>query len=329
MEFIIAYFKGWILTFRRIGMWLLLYLFNFLFALLAALPMFNLLENKLGRSLEIEKLMPRFDFTVFSDFINQYSDSILVLLDQSRCLIVFFFIFSIFLNGGILNSFKHRADTFNFRMFWSGCTRYFWRMLRLTVYFFAVHIIVLALFIKLFFFLVDGDIGDLESELELYQYLRICVPIYLMVASVFFMIHDYAKVHMVHEDKRFLFLPFWQSFGLVFKHFLSVLSLYWLNLLTLAGLIFAYISLNRPADSAFAIWYTFLIGQAFVIGRVGMKLLNLASATVYYQENMQKKEALPIDLDEGKEETILIAETTSDQVSDTKLDDEILGDQVS
>lgn len=327
MEFIIAYFKGWILSFRRFGMWLLLYLFNFLFALLAALPMFNLLENKLGRSLEIEKLIPDFDFTVFSDFINQYSDSILVLLDQSRCLILFFFLFSIFLNGGILNSFKHMEDRFSFRVFGSGCTRYFWRLLRLTVYFSAIHIFVFAGFVKIFFLLVDGDIGDLGSELELYQYLRICISIYILVASIFFMIHDFAKIHMVHEDKRLLFLPFWQSFGLVFKHFLSVFSLYWLNLLTLAGLVFAYVLLNRPADSASAIGYTFLVGQVFIFGRIGAKLLNLASATIYYQRYMQKKEIITIVSDEVETNEKLVEPLVENDESNSNLNDEILEDQ--
>ncbi len=308
MEFIIAYFKGWILSFRRFGMWLLLFLFNFLFGLLATLPMFNLLENKLGRSLEIERLVPSFDFTVFSDFVNEHGDSVLVLLDQSRVLILFFFIFSIFLSGGILKSFKHNEESFTFRMFWSGCTHYFWRLLRLTIYFFMVHVIVIALFIKLLLFMVGGDIGDLDSELVFYEYLRTLIPIYIIVASIFFMIHDYAKVHMVHEDKRFLFLPFWQSFGLVFKHFLSTFSLYWLNLFTFGGVVFAYVLLNRPADSSSAILYTFLIGQAFIFARIGTKMLNLASATIYYQEEMRTKTIVATKVSEEEKPTEALIE---------------------
>ncbi len=292
MEFIIAYFKGWILSFRRIGMWLLLFFFNFVFAVLASLPVMNLLESKLANSLAIEKLLPRFDFTVFSDMMNQYGESVMVLLDQSRFLVLLFFIFSIFLSGGILNAFKRSEEGFSFRMFWSGCMRYFWRLLRLTVYFLIIHIGIMSLFYHLFFLHVGGNIGDLDSELVLYQYLRLWVPLYVIVASIFFMIHDYTKVHMVHEDKRWLTLPFWQSFGLVFRHFLSTFSLYWLNLFTFLAVGYVYFLLNRPADSSSGICYTFLIGQAFVFARIGTKLLNLASATVFYKNQMRREKKI-------------------------------------
>ncbi|MEM9819988.1 MAG: hypothetical protein AAF985_02905 [Bacteroidota bacterium] len=288
MEFIIAYFKGWGWSFRKIGMWLLIYVFNFLFALLATLPLLNMLESKLGRSLTIERLMPGFDFTIFSDIMNQYGDSVRVLLDQSIVLVFLFFVFSIFLNGGILHVFKLNDTPFRFRNFWTGCSRYFWRLFRLTVYFFVVYGLLSMAFFQGYFAWIGGGLDQLDSELVFYEHLRVLIPIWGLLLSVVMMIHDYAKIHIVHEDKMLLFVPFWQSFAMVFKHFLSTFSLYWLNLFTFFGVIWAYILLNRPADSNEAIIYTFVVGQAFVLARIGMKMLNLASATAYYQQEMRR-----------------------------------------
>jgi len=297
MEFIIAYFRGWGLSFRRIGMWALIYVFNFLFAGLATWPLLNMLESKLGHTLAIERLMPGFDFTIFSDIMNQYGDSITVLLDQSGVMVFLFFLFSIFLNGGVLYSFKNGQSPFRFREFWAGCSRYFWRLFRLTIYFLAAYALLAMVFFMGYLHWLGGGLDQLESELVFYQHMRLLGPLFLLLLSVLMMIHDYARVHMIHEDKYFLVVPFWQSFGMVFKHFLSTFSLYWLNLFTFFGVIYLYVLFNRPADSSSAILYTFLVGQVFVFVRIGIKLLNLGSATAYYQHEMRKP----------KERTILVS----------------------
>lgn len=309
MEFIIAYFRGWGLSFLKIGMWFLVYVFNFLFACLATWPLLNMLETKLGHTLAIERLMPGFDFTIFSDIMNQYGDSIMVLLDQSAVMIFLSFLFSIFLNGGILYSFKKGKSPFRFREFWAGCSRYFWRLLRLAVYFLAVYGLLGLIFFKGYIYWIGGGLDQLESELVFYKHMRLLGPLFVLLLSVVMMIHDYAKIHMVHEDKYFLFVPFWQSFGMVFKHFLSTFSLYWLNLFNFLGLMYLYVLFNRPADSSSAIMYTFLVGQVFIFARIGIKLLNLGSATAYYQYEMRKP----------KEPTILVdnQQSTRDETLQT------------
>lgn len=313
MRFIIAYFKGWWLLFRKFGMWLLLFLFNFIFAVVAAFPLYNLVDSKLSNSKAIEKLLPGLDFTIFQDFMNQFGRAVIVIMNQSVFLTVLYLLFSIFLTGGILEVFKWSKERFSFRTFWSGCTYYFWRLLRLTIYFLIIH----GLFLSLFIGLVQAILGnpaDWDTEVFMYDTLKIAIPIYLFFASIFFMIHDYAKIHIVHQDKGFLMVPFWQSFGLVFKNFFPTFFLYLLNLLTFIGILAAYLFLNPSAtETTEAITLSFAIGQAFIFARIGTKLLNLGSATLLYQNIMVKHEII-----ETEEKEVLIAEAV-DQV-ETEID---------
>ena len=167
MNFFIAYFKGIWLSLQKIRMWILLYLINFVFALLAAIPMSNLLEEKISRSLAPNRLLPGFDYTVFQDFMNEYGDIYSAIFGQSQLIVFFYFFLSVFLVGGILKILKNNRDRFNFQSFWSGCTFYFWRMLRLTVYFLIVHVVILSIFVVLVYYgKFEGGLAGVESEAE-------------------------------------------------------------------------------------------------------------------------------------------------------------------
>lgn len=295
MNFFIAYLKGIWLAVRKIKMWVLLYFINLLFALLVAIPLYNLLGDKTGSSLAMERMLPDFDYPVYQDFMNEYGDEFSVIMGQSRLIFAFYFFLSIFLVGGILNIFKNHKDKFSFQAFWSGCTVYFWRMLRLTVYFLIVHALVLALFSSLIYFgwFHDG-LDGVESEVEMVNAVKIIVPIYLIIASFFFMVQDYAKIHVVHKNPNWLFFPFWQSFGIVFKNFLKTYPLYLLNALTFALVFisFWYFRFSNNMDSVATLALTFALGQTFIFSRIGIKMLNLGSATLMYQSIMEK---IPVD----------------------------------
>ena len=135
--------------------------------------------------------------------------------------------------------------------------------------------------------ILGGGIFDAENELYLYRVLKFVIPAYLLVAGIFFVIHDYAKIHLVHEDKGFFFRPFWQSFQLVFRNFIPFFLLSLINVVTFTGLTILYWLLSKPAlDNPTAIHISFALGQVFLFARIGHKLLNLASATILYKKIM-------------------------------------------
>lgn len=283
MDFIQAYLTGLRSTFQQQKLWLLLYALNFLFAMFLAFPLSSYLDDKLGNTLAIDKLKEGFDYTVFYDFMKDYGDIAGFILDQSLVGLGLYLILSIFLIGGILKIFIEKPKHSSLSAFWDGASSYFWRMLRLTVYFIIIHFLLLVLFFTIFSFLTAGGLERFRNESEIIQRGLVLTPIYLFFATVVFMIQDYAKINLVSTNSRYLFQPIWQSVRWISKNFTQSFLLYILNFLTF-GILFAIYWQVEPNN---ALFLAFIISQLFILSRIGTKLLNLASATQLYQSRQE------------------------------------------
>lgn len=279
MRAITAYIKGWRISVKHWKMWGLLYVFNILFALLLTFPIFQFLNNKLSNTLALEKMYHQFDFTAVNDILNEYGDIVGILGNQSLLSSLLFLVLSIFLVGGILNVFRHREVPFRFAGFWVGCSKFFWRIFGLTILFLILQGIIAAIFFFIFNGLTAGGLDRFDSEAAIYNRAILVFPFYSFFAMLFWMIQDYSKVVMVQEELS-LFRSVIAGTKFVFRHFFSTFPLYFLNLLTFAILLYVYWQI--PTGNAIGV--AFLIGQLFLVLRIGTKLLNLGSATVLYEE---------------------------------------------
>ncbi|MCO6493164.1 MAG: hypothetical protein J5I98_32390 [Phaeodactylibacter sp.] len=292
MIVITAYTQGWKAVFRNSRMWLALYLFNLLLALLAALPFSGYLGSTVGQSLAAEGRPGGFDYTLFNDFLREYGQGLAPVLDTALGFLLLYLLLSVFLMGGILLVFLRFGEPFRWGLFWQGCTRLFWRLLRLTVYFLLLQGTLLGLFGLLFYLATGGfAIFEMETELELVRPLYYLLPLYLLAAVLVFMVQDYAKIHVAQEGRKWLARPLRQAFGLVFRNFGPFFLLYLLNISTLLLLSGIYWSVSRPLSAAGNIALIFLWGQLFIFGRVGLRLLNLASAAYLYRRAVQYSRA--------------------------------------
>ena len=289
MTVIQAYIKGLQTTFRNGKMWLLLYALNFLLAVLLAYPLSGFLNKKLSTTLAIDKLSNGFDFTIFNDILKEYGDGIGVFGNLSIFASLLYLLFSVFVAGGILNVFIHHLPTrqagntsTSLSNFWSGAGKYFWRILRLTFYFLIIQGLVVFIFVNIYGALTAGGFENYDSEKYLWQVAYVLLPIYLFVATIFFMVQDYAKIHIVSSDKKWITQPILQAFRFVFKNFGKTLLLYLLNLLTFLLFFFIYWKINGPLGPD-SLLFAFIIGQLFIVFRIGSKLLNLGSAVVWYE----------------------------------------------
>ena len=264
MNFITAYTSGLRNIFGKGKLWLLLYALNFLFAIFLAYPLSGSLGNKLGDTLAADKLFEKFDYSIFNDLIIQYWDVLGVIVNQSVFGLVLYLLLSVFLVGGILNIFKEDTTGYSLANFWKGGGKYFWRLLRMAIYFLAMQIGVLILFFLLFTTLTSGGLERFHNESEIIKRGVIIFPIYLLFATIFFMIHDYAKIHVVATDKSIVFRPILTAFKWVFQNFGQAFLLYLLNLLTFGILFFIYLKI----DGGSAILAIFMIGQFFVLSLI-------------------------------------------------------------
>ncbi len=279
-----AYRSGWKKVWGNKKLWGLLYLLNFVFALLSTIPFRGFLKESLGNTLATSRMLDGFDYAFLTDFMREYGNGISVILNLSLGIILLYFIFSIFWMGGILNILKNEDETYSFQKFWQGSAFYFWKLLRLTFYFFIVHIFVLGVF-ALIFLRKGVSPFELDSEIEIINSILITVPIYLFFATIIAMIQDYAKAHILHHDTTFITRPIKNAIQFTFKNFRKCLGLYLLNLLTFLAFFGIYwiLSNSFKSDTTATIVLLFFIGQAFIIARIAIKLLNIGSAISLYQ----------------------------------------------
>lgn len=284
MAIIKPYRSGWKKVWKNKKMWVLLYLLNVVFALLSAVPFLGFLSESVGHTLANSKMLDGFDYTFISDLMREYGSGLSVILNLSKGIILLFFLFSIFWMGGILSILKNEENDYSFRKFWQGSAVYFWKLIRLTFYFTFFQIVILGFFA--FLFLQQGvSPFEVESEVSIIKSIMILLPIYLLSATIFFMIQDYAKIHIVHDETKFIFQPIKNAFRFVFKNFRKCFGLYLLNLLTFAVFFSIYWILSNSfnSNSTPTITLLFLIGQTFIFSRIAVKLLNLGSAMELFQ----------------------------------------------
>jgi len=276
---ITAYIAGIKNSLSAWKVWGLLYLINFLFTLIIIAPLAQYLEKKIGNSLLVEKWADGFNYTVMHDFLANYEVSIAAFTELTIVIGVIYLIFSIFTSGGIIEVFNKNEKKNNLRNFWSGCTYYFWRMLRITIYFLLIHAAIAGLFAFIFVQLVPESPS---SELQYINLLKIIFPLYLIFAFLVAMWQDFTKIISVQRDENILINSFRSASSFVFKNLGKLGFFYLLNLLTL-GIFYLFYRLgilNFTGMNA-----VFFFGQVLVIGRIGIKIWNAAGCVLLTEKN--------------------------------------------
>jgi len=282
----LAYLQGWKTTWnnkRLLGIW---YVFTFCLALLTAIPFSGFLSKTIGNSLAANELLNEFNYTIISDFLNEYGKGLFPIFNQSIGMLLLFFVGAIFLMGGVLNVFKNQGIHYRAANFWEGSAKYFWRLLRLSIYFLLIHTALLLVFVLILFAQAEGfNPFKAQSEMVFINAIRYVGVIYLFFAVIVAMIHDYAKIHVIHQEIFLMTRPIVETLGLVFKNFIPFFFLFLLNLLTLALFVWLYTIISNKIPNE-TIWLAFLIGQLFVLLRITLKLVNLAGAFYLYQQKI-------------------------------------------
>ena len=285
MKVINSYLAGWKMILQNKKLWILLFAFNFLFALVCTLPFNSFLKNTIGNSLSVKASLESFNYPFVGDFLEKYGDNLSFLLNQSLVVSIAFLLLNIFLIGGVLFVFKKKVLKSKIYVLYRGAANFFWRMTRLSAYFTIVQGLLFAVFfLNIIFTAKNFSIVDLTSDYAVINMIKWTLPVYLFFATVTSMIHDYAKIHLIHTDRKWLFTTIWHSIKIAIRNFPAYFSLYALNIGTLVLFSAAYWSVFsfNSLDSYSIILLSFVVGQLFLFARVGLKLLNLASANDLY-----------------------------------------------
>jgi hypothetical protein len=263
-----------------------LWLMNVLFGTVVFYLFYGRLSKALGPSALSESLMRTFDYNFLFEFLTYHGQALQTIFAAAFILIGFYFLVSLFLYGGILSTLS-RPDQKSFAAgFFQGAGRFFGRFFRL-----AVYSILLWLAFVIFMFLLNRIVhvmtANRGNEQLMFTIFLIQAAVGLFLIYLIRMILDYARIIIVSEDSRHVFLSLWKTIRFIFKNLGKTLSLYYLLLVTGGVLFVGYWVLKSliPSHSLFAIFLVFIVCQLFIASRAWLKVaFQSAQLTLYSLE---------------------------------------------
>jgi hypothetical protein len=265
---------------QRILWWILAV--NCLLAFFGTMPMASRVGKVADHSLNSQKLIGGFDIAAFVELASNPDVGFWAKTSDSLWFALIFFVFTLFLTGGILETYRSNrklpaAD------FFQACGLYFWRWVRLLLF--------LLIVVGPLVFLASGinKWSDTLSEDAAPEMLGFWVEVggLLFVALLMMAVRlwfDMAQVRTVAEQEPAIRRSLARAFKLTFRNFGSLFWMYFrISFLAWMGLALAFwIWLRIPAER---IGSTFMLFEVLLAWWLGTRLWQRASETVWYERH--------------------------------------------
>jgi hypothetical protein len=267
----------------------MMYLFKLVSSLALLSPLYLMLSKSFARNVKASEFLTRLDLSLIIDFIYYWR----------RTLSIYFVLFIlacgaivlgyIFLSGGfwgvLRDQAQNRSQSSKMERFWGYCGKYFWGMLRISLFLGVLYFVALLVF--LFFAAILESVGGKASLWDVtswHMLTRFLIGAVLLLLVN--MIGDYLRIlYMDNYDQRF-FATLGRTLKFLLTNLLRVLSLYYLLSVGLAAAIFVFLGLRDVMDTmsgtGLMIFFTFLIQQTFVMFRSFFRLIYYSSQLALY-----------------------------------------------
>ena len=268
------------LVWRRQGTLWWIFVVNFVLACMGAGTFMRQVSLVLDHSLQGQALVHGFDPIVFFALLME-ARGVPAAGTASACLVLVFFIFMLFVEGGLLEAYRLDRKLAKGEFF-EASGRFFWRFVRLL----AMLLIVLTP-VGIFSSLTmraSHILGERSPNPVPGIWVRLTgllVVLFLMQAVRLWF--DMAQVRAVAKDERAIRRALGRAFKITFGNFGA---LYWMYLrisivawLMMAVLLWIWVRLVWPER----IGVSFLLTQLIVLSWLGTRLWQRASETIWYQ----------------------------------------------
>ena len=188
-----------------------------------------------------------------------------------------------FFVGGILQRYGEGAGLFRLNEFFAECASYFFRFFRLAiisgVFYYLVYRFAGWLFQKM-----ETSTRDMTSEESVFAYVLAGSLFVVFLLTFVNMAFDYAKIATFRENRRSMVLAMLKGFGFVLSNLGKTTTLYYG--LGLAGvlmlLVYNIIAPGVGQSSASGVAIAFLIGQAYLVAKLVLRLTFYAGEIVLF-----------------------------------------------
>jgi len=108
--------------------------------------------------------------------------------------------------------------------------------------------------------------------------------VFVVLLAAVNLVFDFAKVRAVVEDRRSMLVALAASWRFIRRRAAAAIGVYLLDAITFAIVLTAYSYVAPPGGgTGITVWAAFLIGQAYIVGRLSVRLLFFASETALFQ----------------------------------------------
>jgi hypothetical protein len=190
-----------------------------------------------------------------------------------------------FLTGGVIERYATDRTSAHLGTFLRACGRYVFRFVRLeiaTAFAYAILFGVLHrwMFGSLYPRMVEGVTFE-RTAFAVRMALYLAFVLALAAVNIVF---DFAKIRVVVEDRRSALVALAASWRFIRRHTAAAVGVYLLDAITFAIVLTVYAYVAPPGGgTGVAVWAAFAIGQAYIVGRLSVRLLFFASETALFQ----------------------------------------------
>jgi hypothetical protein len=299
---------GFRLLWRRQSVLWWIFGVNLICGALGAAPAFMRLRGAIGQNLAGEPLVYRFDLGMFWELGRLPNISLLRFTTTSFLFVFVFFVFMLFVTGGVLQTYREDRRLRTGEFFAASGT-YFWRFVRL-----LLLSIIPFVFVSMVYQGLDkmaDRMGDRAIADQVGIFLGWGVMlVFLLLALAVRLWFDIAQVRAVAQDERRMWRNVWRSWRITWHSFGGLYWMYfrialvaWITLLL--GMV---IWTKLPATATGAV---FLVLQLIVFAQVATRLWQLASATTWYQRHAELVPADVVEFTTPPPQEIVDAEPAS------------------
>jgi hypothetical protein len=264
-------------NYQRVLWWM--FFVNFALAFLGATPALDRMHHVLDHSMQSRRLVETFDYGAFSALTSDPEIDLYAPHGASIHFALVFFIFVLFLTGGILEAYRS-GRKLTAREFFEACGSYFWRWVRLLIFMLIVLVPVgvLASLVSKGTGKLLGDAGEMVG----YGFMFAGIAVVALLASIVRLWFDMAQVRAVVEEETGMWRNALRAFTITTGNFGTLL---WMSLrLSLLGwLIFVvgvYVWTKMPPGR---FEWTVLFLEIVIVLNFGTRLWQRACEMVWYQ----------------------------------------------
>ena len=192
----------------------------------------------------------------------------------------------LFLLGGVLDRLA-RGRRLGARAFFGACGAFAGRFIRLWLFTLPAWILIGAFWALLFARLFPWVTRDVTAEHVAFAWYVAFCALGLIPLAALLVVVDYARVRAVVEDRRSMIGALAAAIRFARRNVGAVAGLFALNVLTWLALLAAY-ALLAPGGrgGAWQVVSVLAIGQAYILARIVVRLVVLASATILFQSRL-------------------------------------------